>query len=143
VDTEQNKQLVLRWREALNDGNLNAIDDLHATDYVGHIAGTPGLIQGREALKQMFAGYLTAFDVDVTPEFLVAEGDMVVIRDTNLVRHIGAFQGIPPTGKELSLPSTDIYRIVGGKIVEQWFEADYLSFMQQLGVLPTPGQAGR
>jgi steroid delta-isomerase-like uncharacterized protein len=143
VDTEQNKQLVLRWREALNDGNLNAIDELHATDYVGHIAGTPRLIQGREALKQMFAGYLTAFDVHVTPEFLVAEGDMVVIRDTNLVRHIGAFQGLPPTGKELSLPSTDIYRIVGGRIVEQWFEADYLSFMQQLGVLPTPGQAGR
>jgi predicted ester cyclase len=91
----------------------------------------------------MFAGYLAAFDVTVTPEFLVAEGDMVVIRDTNRVRHKGAFQGIPATDKELSLPSTDIYQIVDGRIVEQWFEADYLSFMQQLGTLPTPGQAGR
>jgi hypothetical protein len=42
----QNKQLVLRWREELNRGILNAIDELHATDYVGHIAGTPGPIQG-------------------------------------------------------------------------------------------------
>ena len=108
MSTEQNRQLVLRWREALNRGNLNAVDDLHATDYVGHIGGTPGPIQGREALKEMFVDYLAAFDVHVTPEFLVAEGDLVVIRDTNMVRHKGAFQGIPPSGKELSLPSTDI-----------------------------------
>jgi predicted ester cyclase len=52
----------------------------------------------------------------------------------------GAFQGIPPTGKEATLTSTDIYRIVDGKIVEQWTEADMLGLMQQLGVIPAPGQ---
>jgi predicted ester cyclase len=36
---------------------------------------------------------------------------------------------------------TDIYRIVDGKFVEQWVEADMLGLMQQLGVLSTPGQA--
>src|SRR6266498_1155365 len=47
-------------------------------DYVGRIGGVPGPVRGREALKQLVAAYFAAFDVDDTPEFLVAEDDMVV-----------------------------------------------------------------
>jgi predicted ester cyclase len=142
MSTEENKQLVLRWREqAYEKKNLNVIDELHAPDYVGHIVGTPGPIRGREALKQLFAAYFAAFDIHVSSEFLIAEGDMVVVRDTYRLKHKGEFQGIPPTGKELSVTGTDIYRIVDGKFVEQWVEADMLGLMQQLGVLSTPGQA--
>jgi predicted ester cyclase len=142
MSTEENKQLVLRWREeAYEKKNLNVIDELHAPDYVGHIVGTPGPIRGREALKQLFAAYFAAFDIHVSSEFLNAEGDMVVVRDTYRLKHKGEFQGIPPTGKELSVTGTDIYRIVGEKFVEQWVEADMLGLMQQLGVLSTPGQA--
>jgi len=94
------------------------------------------------AFKQLFTAYLAAFDISVTPEFLIAEGDMVAVHDVNRVKHTGDFQGIPPTGKELSVTSTDIYRIVDGKVVEQWFEADYTGMMQQLGVLPSPRHVG-
>jgi predicted ester cyclase len=142
MSTEENKQLVSRWREqAYEKKNLNVIDELHAPGYVGHIVGTPGPIRGREALKQLFAAYFAAFDIHVSSEFLIAEGDMVVSRDTYRIRHIGEFASNQPTGKELSITGTDIYRIVDGKIVEQWFEADFTGFMQQLGVLSTPGQA--
>jgi steroid delta-isomerase-like uncharacterized protein len=142
MSTEQNKKVVLRWREERNKGNWNIIDELHAPDYVGHIAGVPGPIRGREALKQLFVAYWAAFDVHATPEphFLIGEGDMVVIRETVRAKHKGAFQGIPPTGKEATVTSIDIYQIVGGKIVEQWTEADMLGLMQQLGVIPTPEQ---
>jgi predicted SnoaL-like aldol condensation-catalyzing enzyme len=144
MSTEENKQLVLRWREELwNNRNLNVLDELCAPDYVGHIAGIPESVRGREALIQLFAAYLAALDTHVTPEFLVAEGDMVVVRDTNWVKHTGEFRGVPPTGKEGSLTSTDIYRIVDGKVVEQWFEADFTGFMQQLGVQPTLGHGER
>jgi len=44
---------------------------------------------------------------------------MVVVRDTYRLKHEGEFQGNPPTGKELSVTGTDIYRIVDGKFVEQ------------------------
>jgi len=143
MSTAQNKQLVLQWREEIwNKGNVNVIDELHAPDFVGHYSGIPGPIRGREALKHLFAAYLAAFDIQVTPKFLIAEGDMVVVYDTNRVKHTGAFQGIPPTGKEVTATSTDIYRIVGGKIVEQWFESDYTGMLQQLGLLSTPGQSG-
>jgi hypothetical protein len=37
------------------------------------------------------------------PEFLMAEGDMVVVRETYRLKHTGEFQGIPLTGKEVSV----------------------------------------
>jgi predicted ester cyclase len=144
MSTEQNKQLVLRWKQELwGKRNLNIVDELCGPGYVGHITGVARPVQGREALKQLIAAYFTAFDIDDTPEFLIAEGDMVVIRDTYRFMHKGEFQGIPATGKQASITGTDIYRIAGGKIVEQWVEGDLLGLMQQLGILPTPGQAGR
>jgi pimeloyl-ACP methyl ester carboxylesterase len=53
-----------------------------------------GPIRGREALEQLFAAYLAAFEIHVTPEFLIAEGDMMVVYDTSWVKHTGVFQGI-------------------------------------------------
>jgi len=34
-------------------------------------------------------------------------------------------------------------RLENGKIAEHWLEADQLGMMQQLGVIPAPGQAPR
>ena len=111
---------------------MNVIDELHAPDYVGHIVGTPGPVQGREALKQLFASYLAALDMDRTNEFLVAEDDKVVAYDTYRVKHVGEIAGIPPTGRELTATGIDIYRIADGKIVEQWYEMDLTGLLQQL-----------
>jgi predicted SnoaL-like aldol condensation-catalyzing enzyme len=143
MSSEENKRNVMRWREEIwNKRNLDVIDELAAPDYVGHMAGIPGPVRGPEALKHLFSAYLAALDTHVTPEILIAEGDMVVVRDTNWVKSTGAFQGMPPTGKEATVTSTDIYRIVDGRIVEQWFEADLTGMMHQLGLLSTPEHAG-
>jgi predicted ester cyclase len=143
MSTEENKQLVLRWKDEIwNKRNWSIVDELYAPDYVGHIVGTSGPVRGREALKQLLEVYFAAFDVHVTSEFLIAEDDMVAVYDTFRFKHTGTFQGIPPTGKEATLTSTDIYRIVNDKIVEQWTEGNLLSLMQQLGVIPAPGQGG-
>jgi predicted ester cyclase len=140
MSTEQNKELVLHWKDEIwNKRNLSIINKLYAPDYVGHIVGAPGPVQGPEALKQQVGAYFAAFEVQWATEFLVAEGDKVVAYDTFGFKHTGTFQGIPPTGKEATLTSIDIYRIVDGKIVEQWVEANLLSLMQQLGIIPAPG----
>lgn len=138
MSTEENKALVLRWRDELwNKRNVDALDELAAPDYVGHIAGFSEPVQGREACKRMFAAWLASFEIRVTPEILIAEGDMVAVRDNNWAKSVGEFQGVPPTGKEGTLTSTDLYLIAGGQVKEQRFEADYTGFLQQLlGVLP-------
>src|SRR5262245_32864050 len=109
MSSEQNKQLVLRWKaEIWNKRNVNIINELYDTDYVGHIGGAPGPVRGREALKQLLAVYFAAFDIRYNSEFLIAEGDRVAAYDTFWFKHTGTFQGIPPTGKEASITSTDI-----------------------------------
>ena len=140
MSTEHNKQLVLRWKEERNQGHVNVVDALCTPDCVLHMSGlpTPGPVQGRQAFKHLFAAYLAAFAFQSMPEFLIAEGDLVVIRETYRLTHQGEFQGIAPTGKDVSVTSTEIYRIVDGQFVEQWVEADMLGPMQQLGVILAP-----
>jgi predicted ester cyclase len=86
-------------------------------------------------MKGLCAAYLAAFDTHVTSEILIAEGDLVAVHDTNWLKHTGEHHGHPPTGKELQVTSTDIYRLAGGRIVEQWFEADLTGIERQLGLL--------
>jgi len=82
----------------------------------------------------------TAFpDFQVTVEDVVAEGDKVARRVTLSGTHKGEYMGIPPTGKQMTMGVITIERIEGGKIAEQWGEADMLGLMQQLGVMPPPG----
>ncbi len=54
----------------------------------------------------------------------------------------GEFMGIAPTGKQVTVGMIEILRIAGGKMVEHWQVVDSLGMMQQLGVVPAPGQAG-
>src|SRR5215469_598846 len=56
MSTEQNKSNVVRWYEEIwNKRNLDIVDELVVPEYVGHLAGIPGPVNGREALKGLFA----------------------------------------------------------------------------------------
>ncbi len=90
----------------------------------------------------MIGLYLAAFpDAKATVEELLADGDKVVARVSIRGTHQGAFRGIAPTGKPIALLGINIFRIANGKIVEHWAVRDDLSFLQQVGLFPGPGQA--
>jgi len=71
---------------------------------------------------------------------MVAEGDKVAVRVTGTGTNKGAFRGIPPTNKKVTLWMIQIDRIAGGKFVEGWSRYDTFGLMQQLGLIPTPGK---
>jgi predicted ester cyclase len=50
----------------------------------------------------------------------------------------GEFQGIPPTGKQISTVVIDISEYRDDMVVEEWSEFNALTMMQQLGVMPAP-----
>jgi steroid delta-isomerase-like uncharacterized protein len=141
MSTEENKALLRRfYAEVLTKGNLAVIDELVANDVVSHIL-PPGLPPGPEGLKMFIGMFRAAFpDLNATVEDQIAEGDKVVSRVTVRGTHTGAFQGIPPTGKQATVQTIDIIRLAGGKQVEAWGGPDQLSLLQQLGVVPMPGQ---
>jgi len=74
-------------------------------------------------------------------EDLLAVGDKVVIRWTIRGTHQGPFLGIAPTGKSAIWSGLNIFRLAGGKIVEEWGVADIAGLLHQLGALPMPGPA--
>jgi steroid delta-isomerase-like uncharacterized protein len=85
---------------------------------------------------------LSAFsETKSTIHELVMEGNTVVAHWTWQAVHAGTLPnlGIPATGKQIEFSGCTIYHFRGGKIMEQWEYGDLLGFMQQLGVIPTPG----
>ena len=137
MSSDQNKRIIRRfYEEVINQNNLAALDGLLGDHYVSH-----DLPSDPAALKGFIDGMHTAFpDGRLTIDQLIAEGDSVAMRGTYRGTQTGRLQDIPPTGKAVTVPAQDVYRVVEGKIVEHWGGPNQLSLLQQLGVVPAPGQ---
>jgi predicted ester cyclase len=143
MSTEENKARMNRIPlELFNEGKLEVADEVMAADYVEH-QPTPGFAGGTAGLKQFVTAVRAAFpDFKYTVEEAIVEGDKVVQRVTARGTMKGAFAGMPPTGKHATWTEIHISRVAGGKLVEHWANIDQLGMLQQLGAIPTPGQAG-
>ncbi len=131
MSLEENKVIVRRFIEAYNKRNLDLFDEFIAPDYVDHTNKVD-----RDGLKQLLTMAFESFpDLHETIEEIIAEGDMVWIRVTTTGTHTGEWRGLPPTGKKISSPGVDMYRIVNGKITEYRNVNDQLGFLKQIGII--------
>ena len=138
---DDNKSLVRRFYGAMDAGDLDAMDELVAENYVDHNPPPfPGLGQGRDGLKQAFQIFLEATPGRHEIEDQIAEGDRVVTRLTASGTHEGELPGpLPGSGETLRETAVAVHRIQQGRIVEHWSNRDDLGLMQQLGVIHLPG----
>ena len=144
MSPEENKALVRRLIEKVwNQGNLAVFDELYAPDFLFHDPGLPQ-VRTREEDKRWITQTLNIFpDLHITIEDLIAEGDQVAMRWPFRGTNTGALvtpMPLPATGKQVTGSGITIVRLVGGKAVEVWNQRDTLGEMQQLGVIPAPGQ---
>ncbi|HKY54457.1 MAG TPA: ester cyclase [Anaerolineales bacterium] len=142
--SNENKVLARRWWEALDKGKaLDIVEEVYAPDYVLHDPSFPEPVKGIQGVRDFVSSIVAAFpDARYTIENLIAEGDMVVQHVTTRGTHQGEFQGVPATGKPITVQVMVISRIANGRIVEEWQLFDALGMMQQMGVIPQEGQAG-
>jgi len=140
MDTlQENKALVTRFYAEIDAGNLAAMDELVSPDFVDHDPPPiPGLPEGRAGLKAAFEIFWRS--TPGTHEVLeqVAEGDLVVTRIRAQGRFAEDLGPIPATGGAMDVTATAVYRVTDGQLTEHWGEADSLTMMQQLGVVPIP-----
>jgi steroid delta-isomerase-like uncharacterized protein len=138
--SEENKEKARRFlQEALNEGNLDVVDEIVAPDYVLHDPAIPDEIRGPEGIKGFVQMYRSAYpDTDITVEDQIAEGDDVVTRWTARGTHQGELMGIPPSGNRVEVTGITIDRFSGGKFAESWTSYDALGMMQQIGAVPSP-----
>jgi len=134
---ERNKAVIARFvEEVQNQKNWDVFDELNADDFVNHSA-PPGVPTDKAGGKMFLRGFLEAFpDCRFTIDDMIAEGDQVVTKKTFSGTHTQELNGLPPTGKQVTLQFADIMRLRDGQIVEHSLSMDQLSFLQQLGVIP-------
>lgn len=143
MTAEQEKTSLRRLlEEVVNKKNISVFDEVTTPDFVEHEQLGPGLPPNREGAKQFFAVVLSAFpDLRVVVEDEITAGDKVVARSTWSGTHQGEFQGIPATGRQVTVQVIDICRIENGKIIEHWGQMDALGLLQQLGAIPAGAPA--
>ena len=136
--------VVEQMTDAINNRDLDALDELVASDLHRHSAATPGLIvenlqQFKDFLKQDFASVPDSHQ-EITHIF--GQGDWVAVRAVYRGTQKGAWGPFPASNKSVELPFIGILRIEDGKIAEIWVEWDNLSALQQLGHLGPPDADG-
>src|SRR5665648_110545 len=104
-------------------------------------------LSGVTKTKELIAKYTTdeelinhiAFFDEAFPKYemfvdeITAEGNRVVIRARFKGCHVGEFNGILPTNRNVEFPFVISYDIENGKIVHHWLIADQMMLMEQLG----------
>ncbi|RKT09883.1 steroid delta-isomerase-like uncharacterized protein [Streptomyces sp. 1114.5] len=136
MDTiEQNKSTVTAFIDALfSKGDLGAVDEYLAEDFVNHDPPFGGSAD-REGMRRAGALFRAACpDWHSDQDLVVGEGDLVVEHFTASGTHRGELLGVAPSGRPLTLPGINIFRLRDGRIVERWGRLDELGLLRQLGL---------
>lgn len=133
-----NARLMREAFASLQRHDLDACTALMTPDFVINIAGMPAARRGIPAWRRHARTMLTAFpDVRLSLHDVVAAGDRVAVRMTLSGTHQGEFMGIRATGRRVEYESSEIYRIEGGLIAEEWICSDMMTLLSQLGEVST------
>jgi predicted ester cyclase len=122
VSAEEKMALARRLMEARVEGDLDALDEMLAPDFVSHTKLVPDQPPGREGEKWAISQLNAALsNRSIHFEDQVAAGDKVVSRFVVHVTHDrGELMGVAPSGKVMTNKVIMIHRIVEGKIAEEW-----------------------
>ena len=117
---EQNKSVIKRyWDGKWNERRPEILDELLTKDVMNH--GSTDEINGIEEYKQVYNTYLSAMmNTRFEIKELIAEGNLVMSRGVCYGTYNGTLGDIYPVGKELSIKFFTIFRLVDGKIAEEW-----------------------
>jgi steroid delta-isomerase-like uncharacterized protein len=134
------KELVRRLEVAMNERQLDDLDDVVAENFVRHCQATPDVnVRSREQFKQFLIDYTAAFPDNVqTFTHVVAEGDQIGVFATYEGTHTGPMGPVPATGKKVNFDFGGVFRVENGKLAEFRITWDNMTILGQLGLLPPP-----
>ncbi len=121
------------YENILNNRKFELIDRIVSADYT-NAQGEKGI----EVFKKGIIAITKAFpDARWTLTEIVAEGNKVFVKQKVEGTHKEQFQNIAATNRSISNEGAGIYEFKDGKIISHQIQTDRLSFLQQLGVLPS------
>jgi steroid delta-isomerase-like uncharacterized protein len=135
-----NRELLDRYVERYNAGDLDAVMDLYAEDAVQIMRD--GTFEGWSAVRERLAQELGGFtDLNHTVRSFVEQGDTFADEWTFAGTHTGPFRlpdgrELPPTGRRVEIEGMELVRVRDGKIVLNTLYYDNLASLAQLGLVP-------
>ena len=138
-----NKAIILGlYEEVWNERKLEVVREIISPSHALHAPNISGSSVGPEAYKNQVTRFLAGYpDLRFTVEDTVVEKDKVVACWTFSGTHKGDFMGVAATNRKVSVDGMTIHHVADGKIMDSYSNWDALGMMQQLGVIPVPGQA--
>jgi predicted ester cyclase len=132
---DKNKAVVRRvFTEILSQGKFEITDEVYAKDYVNHDTTRDLALEQSQTNDH---GWRSAFpDLEMTVEKEIAEGDLVTVLWRGRGTNTGVGNGLNATGKKVDGRGISIFRVVNGKIQEEWTEYSGLLILRQMGLLP-------
>lgn len=97
-------------------------------------AGRPQGPSGPAAASKAFLTAVPDLSVRVVQRLVVEDRVVSHLRFTG--HFTGSFAGKAGSGQPVDFIATDIVRVQGGKITDNWHLEDNLTFLQQIGVVP-------
>jgi predicted ester cyclase len=138
MSTESNKSVLRNVFQIMMAGNSADVEKYFTSDWVNHDPSVPPM-QGYEGARQLIQLWNSGFsNLKVQIEEMVSEGDLVAGRFRITGTHTGSLMGVPPSGKNINMVATGIFRVVDNKLKDNWVNIDALGLLQQIGAVPAP-----
>lgn len=117
--------------EVINDSKYDILSEIVHEDYVYRSPDTE--LRGAAALEDLFEGYRSSFpDLHITIDDMFGDDRKVATAFTLNGTQSGPLEGIPSTGRRVSVSGIVHSRIKEGRIVEEWEMLDMSALMHQL-----------
>ncbi len=127
---EKNKAVARRvFDEIFNQGKFQVADEIYALDFVNHGLHRDASLQEDQAAVRWEKQALP--DLKMTVDRMVAEGDLVSVMWRLQGTNTAAANPLPATGVKLELRGITVWRIVDGRIREEWTSFDRLGIIRQ------------
>jgi len=127
---EQNKAVARRvFEEIFNQGKFQVADEIYARDFVNH-----GLHRNIDLQEDQAAARWekeTLPDLTMTVDLMTADRDLVTVVWTARGTNTGSAGRFPATGVKLEERGITVWRIVDGKIREEWTSFDLSQIVRQ------------
>lgn len=137
---DANKELLDRYVELYNLGELDACMELYAEDCEQRMHD--GVFYGIEAIRARLGNDLTAFpDAKYVVETFFGGGDLFADEWTFTGTNNGPLRlpdgsELPPTGKQVEIKGMEYVEVRDGKIVVDNLYYDFMAAVSQLGLVP-------
>jgi steroid delta-isomerase-like uncharacterized protein len=134
-----NRDVVIQLYQAFDRNEFEIVKSMLTEDFAAHLVGMSTPLNRAEftefgiKFKQAFPDGCHHFDRPI------CEADRVVTSGRFIGTHLGNFQGLPATGRSISIAVMHIDRLCDGKVIEHWGQGDQAGMMQQLGIVSLPG----